>query len=113
MNNKAITYRGYDGSVLHDPEDNLYHGKILGIRDMVIYHGETPEEAEHIFHQAVDEYIAHFESDGVTPPDPYASFSADLPRELKVKAALYAHEHDTDPEKVLQTALANFLEKAA
>ena len=48
MSTTVTDYRGYDGSIIHDAfkEDSLYHGKILGIRDFVIYHGDTPEEAE-------------------------------------------------------------------
>ena len=50
--NSTVSYRGYDGSIIHDAEDHLFHGRILGIRDFVIYHGDTPEQAETIFHES-------------------------------------------------------------
>ena len=109
----TVSYRGYDGSIIHDPEDSLYHGKILGIRDFVIYHGDTPEQAEQVFHQAVDEFLRDCEKSDRQPPKPFASFPASLPHELQVKAALYAHQHQVDVDHVLQMALSQFLEPAA
>jgi predicted HicB family RNase H-like nuclease len=111
--NTTVSYRGYDGSIIHDAEDHLYHGKILGVRDMVIYHGYTVEEAGTIFRQAVDDYISHFEQDGKEPPKPFASLPAQIPHELQVKAALFAHENHVDVENVLNMALSNFFDQAA
>jgi predicted HicB family RNase H-like nuclease len=111
--NTSVSYRGFDGSIIHDAEDHLYHGRILGIRDMVIYHGYTVEEAETIFRQAVDEYITHFEKDGKEPPKPFASLPAHMPHELQVKAALFAHEHHVELESVLNMTLSQFFAQAA
>ena len=109
----SVSYRGYDGSIIHDPEDHLYHGKILGIRDFVIYHGETLEEAEAIFRKAVDEYLSDLEKEGKEPPNPFASLLAQIPHELQVKAALFAHENHVEVESVLNMALSDFFDHAA
>jgi predicted HicB family RNase H-like nuclease len=109
----TVSYRGYDGSIIHDAQDSLYHGKILGIRDTVIYHGDTPEEAETIFHEVVDSYLSDFEAEGNQPPKPFASLPTNLPHELQLKAALFAHEHHLDLESVFQSALSDFLDRAA
>jgi predicted HicB family RNase H-like nuclease len=111
--NTTTSYRGYDGSIIHDAEDSLYHGRILGIRDMVIYHGYTPQEAQKIFRRAVDEYLSDFEKEGRTPPKPFASLPAKLPHELLLKAALFAQEHDLKIESVLESALSDYLARAA
>jgi len=111
--NTTVSYRGYDGSIIRDIEDNVFHGKILGVRDVVIYHGSTPEEAESVFHKAVDEYLGDFEATGQQPPKPFASMPAHLPHELQVKAALFAQENDVDVESVLNMALSQFLGQAA
>jgi predicted HicB family RNase H-like nuclease len=111
--NTTVSYRGYDGSIIHDAKDHLYHGKILGIHDFVIYHGDTPEEAAAIFREAVDEYLSDLEKDGKEPPKPFASLPADMPHGLKVKAALYAHEHHLQIESVLNMTLSQFFAQAA
>ena len=109
----TVSHRGYDGSIIHAPEDHLYHGRILGIRDMVIYHGYTVEEAGTIFREAVDDYISHFEKNGKEPPKPFASLPAHMPHGLQVKAALFAHEHHVEIESVLNMTLSQFFSQAA
>lgn len=111
--NTTVSYRGYDGSIIHDPQEHLYHGKILGIHDTVIYHGYTVEQAETVFRESVDEYISDFEREGKEPPTPFASLPAQIPHELQVKAALFAHENHVDVENVLNMALSNFFDRAA
>jgi predicted HicB family RNase H-like nuclease len=109
----TVSYRGYDGSIIHDAGDSVYHGRILGIRDFVLYHGDTPEEAEQIFHQAVDEFLEDCKQRDRQPPKPFASFPVNLPHDLQVKAALYAHQHQVELDQVLRMALSQFLERAA
>ena len=46
---QTIEYKGYDGSVLYSAEDRLLHGRILGIRDMVLYDGSSIREIEKNF----------------------------------------------------------------
>ena len=111
--NTTVSYRGYDGSIIHDAEDHLFHGMILGIRDTVIYHGATVEEAETTFRQAVDEYIHDFEKSGTEPPKPFASLPAHMPHDIQVKAALFAQLHDLEVESVLNMTLSEFFEQAA
>ncbi len=111
--NTTVSYRGYDGSIIHAPEDHLYHGRILGIRDMVIYHGDTVEEAETIFRKAVDEYISDFEKDGKEPPKPFASLPVHMPHELQVRAALFAQLNHVEVESVLDMTLSQFFNQAA
>jgi predicted HicB family RNase H-like nuclease len=109
----TVSYRGYDGSIIHDAEDSLYHGKILGLRDFVIYHGDTPEEAERVFREAVDDYLSSFEAECKEPPKPFASLPANLPHDLQVKAALVAQERGVDIESIFRNALSDFLDRAA
>ncbi len=51
---QTMQYKGYDGSVLYSAEDRLLHGKILGIRDTVIYDGIDIPKLETNFQGAVD-----------------------------------------------------------
>lgn len=50
-------YRGYKGNFEYNKEDNLYHGKILGIDDFVNYAGYDLTELYHSFKKAIDDYI--------------------------------------------------------
>jgi predicted HicB family RNase H-like nuclease len=110
---QAMQYKGYDGSVEYSAEDRLLHGRLLGIRDMVIYDGADVDTLESNFRGAVDEYLAFCEAEGRTPNLPFkGSFNVRIPRDLHQKAALYAEEHDRKLNSVVQEALQEFLTHA-
>ena len=52
-----MEYRGLITKLEYSQKGEVYHGKVENIRDLVDFEGETPEEAEHNFHEAVDEYF--------------------------------------------------------
>ncbi|PKQ09676.1 MAG: antitoxin HicB [Alphaproteobacteria bacterium HGW-Alphaproteobacteria-12] len=52
-----LEHKGYFGALLHNEEDNVFHGKIEFIRDLVTYEGHDREEMKVVFREAVDEYI--------------------------------------------------------
>ncbi|MFU2207379.1 hypothetical protein [Solidesulfovibrio sp. C21] len=49
------TYKGYCLECAE--EDGELHGHIAGIRDVVTFHGETPEALMDAFREAVDDYL--------------------------------------------------------
>ena len=38
---KYLEYKGYMGSIEYSPQDSLLYGKVLGIRGLISYEGET------------------------------------------------------------------------
>ena len=110
---KTLSYNGYDGSVEYSAEDRLLHGRILGLRDMVLYDGSSIREIEKNFRGAVDEYLAFCEAEGKTPDVPFkGSFNVRISQDLHQKAALYAEEHDLKLNAVVQLALKDYLTHA-
>lgn len=69
---KPITHRGYTGRFQVDVEDNIIHGRILGIRDIIAFEGATPAEAADAFREAVDDYLEQCETMGRKPDKPYS-----------------------------------------
>lgn len=55
--NNTIQYKGYTGSIEYSKKDNIFYGKVSGIRDLVSYEGNTVDELTKDFHEAVDNYI--------------------------------------------------------
>jgi Uncharacterized protein encoded in hypervariable junctions of pilus gene clusters len=53
-----MNYLGYTGTVTYSPVDKVYHGRIENVSDhLVTYEGDTKEECEYAFQQAVEDYI--------------------------------------------------------
>lgn len=52
-----MTYKGYAAHIGYSDEDELLVGRIVGIRDIVTFHGESVNEIRDAFHEAVDFYL--------------------------------------------------------
>jgi predicted HicB family RNase H-like nuclease len=90
---KYLDYKGYTGSIEYSTEDGLLFGKVLGIRGLISYEGETGKALEKDFREAVDAYLKDCKVVGKKPEKPYkGSFNVRIPAELHQKAALMAME---------------------
>ena len=69
---KGISYKGYSAHIEFDPEDRILVGHIIGIRDVVGFHGKSVKELERAFHEAVDDYLAACRELGQEPNKPYS-----------------------------------------
>ena len=111
---QTMQHRGYDGSVEYSAEDRLLHGKLLGIRDMVIYDANDVDTLETNFRGAVDEYLEFCRVEGKTPDKPFkGSLNVRLRHDLHLKASRFAEEHDQKLNAVISDALEKYLAKAS
>lgn len=67
-----MNYRGYVAGVEYDNEDRIFVGHLLGIRDIVGFHGSSVDELELAFQEAVDHYLEVCEKTGQEPQQPYS-----------------------------------------
>lgn len=90
---KNLEYKGYTGSIEYSKEDDLLYGKVLGIRGLISYEGQTGNELEADFKDAIDTYIADCKQEGATPEKPFkGSFNVRISSKLHRKAAILAME---------------------
>ncbi|ELI3143951.1 type II toxin-antitoxin system HicB family antitoxin, partial [Escherichia coli] len=54
---KHLKYKGYLGTVEPDFENNILHGKLAFIRDLVTFEAETLADLEREFKTSVDLYL--------------------------------------------------------
>ncbi len=69
---KAMTYKGYAARIEFDGEDEIFFGRIAGIRDGVSFHADTVADLIFAFHEAVDDYIATCAKVGKAPQKPFS-----------------------------------------
>jgi len=57
IENLTLKYKGVSGSVSYSVEDKVYYGKILNVRGLYLYEGNTFEELISDFKVFVEEYL--------------------------------------------------------
>ena len=67
----TMTYKGYFGSVAYSEKDQVFFGKIEGINGLVNFEGESVKELTEAFHEAVDDYLAYCDDEGIEPDKSY------------------------------------------
>ena len=103
---KYLEYKGYTGSIEYSPEDNLLYGKVLGIRGLISYEGETGKQLEKDFKEAVDTYLNDCKAAEKKPEKPFkGSFNVRIPASLHQKAALLAMETKTSLNSLVVEAI--------
>ncbi len=102
----TMKYKKYIGSVEVSLEDNVLHGKLLHIKDLVTYEASSPAELEQAFHDAVDDYVADCAEDGVEADVPFkGSFNVRVSPGLHRKLAMSAHAKDCTMNDYVKTVL--------
>jgi predicted HicB family RNase H-like nuclease len=87
-------YKGYAAHVAFDAEDRVFFGRIVGIVDLVTFHGESVEELEQAFREAVDGYLALSKKLGRAPLKPYSGkIMLRVAPEVHAHAAISAAAH--------------------
>ena len=66
----TMSHRGYTARVEFDERDNIFVGRVLGIRNMISFHGETVAELRREFEAAVDDYLRDCKQQGLKPEKP-------------------------------------------
>jgi predicted HicB family RNase H-like nuclease len=68
-----MKHKGYTGSVMYDAEDNILHGKVVGMGSTTIsYQGSSLDELEKDFRAGVDHYLQICSTRRVAPVKPFS-----------------------------------------
>lgn len=106
--NNTIEYKGYLGSVEFSEEDGLFYGKVMGIRSLISYEGETAKELLEDFHGAVDDYLETCVAEGKQPEVAYkGSFNVRISPELHKRLVVYATAHQMSLNSYIEETLKN------
>ena len=66
----TMTYQGYTARVEYDERDNILVGRVLGLRAMISFHGETVAELRKAFVGAIEDFLADCKAQGISPEKP-------------------------------------------
>lgn len=88
-----MEYKGYAAKVEFDDEAEIFHGEVIGIKDVVTFQGKTARELKKVFRESVDDYLSFCKERGEAPDKPFTGkfvvrISPELHRKIYLSARL-------------------------
>lgn len=110
-----MKYKGYTGVVEFDEESGSLYGRVIGLRDVITFRGESVAEVTQAFRDSVDDYLEFCAKRGRTPEKPYSGqFVLRIDPGLHRALSLAAEEKGQSLTSLIEEALAaQFLGPAA
>ena len=53
-----MEYKGYLGKADYDYEAKIFHGEVIGLKDVITFQGRTVDELEQAFKDSINDYLA-------------------------------------------------------
>ena len=108
-----MNYKGYIGSVAFSEKDKVFFGKVEGINGLVNFEGESVEELTDAFHEAVDDYLAYCEDEGIEPNKSYSGvLNVRLTPSIHRQIAILARQAGMTLNAFIKNALEEKIEAA-
>lgn len=52
-----MKYKGYFGEVKYDSEAKIFHGEVIGLKDVITFQAKTVDELEKAFKDSINDYL--------------------------------------------------------
>ncbi len=105
-----LSYKNYNGTVEYSKEDGCLFGKVIGIKSLLSYEGDSVKELEQGFRNVIDEYLEDCKERNVEPEQSYkGTFNVRISPELHRNIAVYAIEHGKSLNAAVEEAIGNMV----
>ena len=105
-----MKYQGYEARIEYEEGDNVFHGRVLGIRDIISFEGACVEDLKGAFAEAIEDYLDFCEEKGIEPEKSYSgNFIVRTSPDLHARISLCAERENTS----LNQWVVKVLEKQA
>ena len=94
MLTNLLKYKDYYARITFDPSADAFHGRVIGIQDVIDFYGCTPDELREECKNSVEDYLAWCADVGTKPEKTWLGkltirIDEDLRRRLTVVAAAH------------------------
>ena len=108
----TLEHQGFYGIVDYSSEDEVFHGKIVGINDLITFEGDSVASLKNSFIEAVEDYVALCQEVGKPPLRSFkGSFNIRLTPELHRKAFVSAAINHVSLNAFVELAIAEKLKE--
>ena len=105
-----MNYKGYRATVAYDDGAGIFHGEVIGTRDVITFEGTSVEQLRREFRFSIDDYLTVCAERGRQPDKP---FSGKIPLRVAPKVHRAATAAAKAAGKSLNAWLAETVEQAA
>ena len=105
--NDVLKFKDYSSSIRFSAEDEVFHGKVLGINDLVTFEGKSVAELKKAFKEAIEDYLETCKNLQKNPDKVYkGSFNVRVPVKLHRAAALVASQKSISLNDFVKVAIS-------
>ena len=104
-----ISYKGYQAAILFDHDAEVFHGEVVGTRDVIFFEATSVEELKREFRFSIDDYLLMCAEQGQPPDKP---FSGKIPLRISPEVHRAATAAAKADGKSLNAWLAAVVERA-
>lgn len=109
-----LTYKEYRGIAEFDDGAMIFHGEVIGTRDIITFQGRTVGQLTKSFRESIDDYLEFCKERNEKPDKPYSGklnirLSENLHRELSCAA----RKADKSINELIVEAIGGMLSKRA
>ena len=106
-----IEYKGYTGVIDFDPSIDAFHGRVVGLQDVVTFEGRSLDELRREMAESVDDYLELCGEVGKDPERPYrGEFLVRTTSELHRAAATEAEASGLSLNAWVEAAIASVVQ---
>jgi predicted HicB family RNase H-like nuclease len=66
----TMTHKGYTARIEYDERDNIFVGRVLGLRTMISFHGDNVDQLRREFKAAIEDFLLDCRKQGIRPEKP-------------------------------------------
>lgn len=109
--NNLLSYKDFRGTVEFSAQDNILYGKVIGIKSLISYEGNSLKELENDFREAVDDYLELCKSENTPPEKEYkGSFNVRIDPELHKKLDYLSLSKHVSINFLVEEAISDYVE---
>ena len=83
-----MSYKNYKGHFDYDEKADIFHGQVIGIKDVLTFQGTSISELKKALKDSVEDYLEMCEQEGKSPDKPFSGkFSLRINPELHSRIA--------------------------
>ncbi len=101
-----MKYKGYEAIVNFDEEARIFHGEVVGLKDVITFQGSSVDELEQAFIDSVEDYLAFCKERGEQPEKTFSgNLRLRLPPKLHAFLSQEAHRKGVSLNKLIYSKL--------